>query len=214
MNRFLLTVMLFALGSLFLNAQVDETKPFRVSKAVAYAKSAPLSELAAVLSPDNTESLIIKEVKNRLNYDKWPDADPMRSPGNVQITMGKKQSRGPVVGFQGQGSTGYYPPDTDGDVSETHFVQVVNSKYNVYDKDGTKLLGPLDLSSLWASLPGPWTGSNDGDPIVLYDEYSDRWIATQFSLPNYPSGPFYELIAVSETTKRELSRFTATIPIT
>ena len=33
----------------------------------------------------------------------------------------------------------------------------------------------------------------------MYDEYSDRWIATQFSLPNYPSGPFYELVAVSET---------------
>ncbi len=33
---------------------------------------------------------------------------------------------------------------------------------------------------------------------MLYDEYADRWIASQFSLPNYPAGPFYELIAVSD----------------
>ncbi len=180
----------------FLMAQIDETKPFRVSKAVAFSKSKPLAELAAVLSPDKSESLIIKEVKNKLNYEKWPNIDLSRSPNNVQIEMGVNQSRGPVTGFAGQGSTGYYPPDTDGDVSETHFVQVVNSKYNVYEKDGTKVLGPLNLSTLWDNLPGPWVGANDGDPIVVYDEEAERWVITQFFVS---SSIKYELFAVSET---------------
>ncbi len=197
MNRFLLFVLLLVISPMFLCAQADESKPVRVSKAVAYAKSPPLAELAAFLSPDKAESLIIKEVKNHINYNKWPNDDLLKSNAHVQIEMGNYQSYGPLVGFAGQGGTGSFPPDTDGDVSETHFIQVVNAKYNVYLKDGTKVLGPLNLSTLWASLPGPWVGSNHGDPIVLYDEIADRWLITQFYVPN--SGNNYELFAVSET---------------
>ncbi len=196
MNRFLLSIITIVLCHNFVFAQTDESKPFRVSKAMAYAKSAPLSELAAVLSPDRAESNVVKEVKNKLHYDKWSDADPMRSPGKVQTKMGTTRSRGPVAGFPGQGFTGAYPPDTDGDVSEDYFVQAVNSKYNIWYKDGTKILGPLDLSTLWDGLPGPWNGTNDGDPIVLYDEEADRWVITQFSLYRPEC---YELYAVSET---------------
>lgn len=198
MNRFLSLLLLLAISPMFLFAQVDETKPVSVTKAVAYAKSAPLSEIAAKLSPDKSDAMTPREVKNELDYNKWPNTDFTRATENVQSEMGQKQSRGPLAGFSGQGGTGYYPPDTDGDVSETHFVQVVNSKYNVYLKDGTKVLGPLNLSTLWASLPGPWVGSNDGDPIVLYDEEAQRWIITQFYVSN-PSNN-YELFAVSETS--------------
>jgi len=198
MNRFLLFVLLLAISPMFLNAQVDETKPTRVTKAVAYAKSVPLAELAALLSPDKAESIIDQEVKNELDYDKWPNDDPKGSTPNAQTIMGNKQSRGPLVGFSGQGGTGFYPPDTDGDVSETHFVQVVNSKYNVYLKDGTKVLGPLNLNTLWAGLPRPGGGSwgNDGDPIVLWDENAGRWVISQFDVNNSQK---YELVAVSET---------------
>ena len=196
MNRFLISLMLLAFTPNFSLAQVDETKPYRVSKSLAYAKSAPLAELAAVLSPDKSESLIFKEVKNKLNYEKWPNIDASRSSKNVQTEMGSEQSRGPVVGFAGQGPTGYYPPDTDGDVSETHFVQVVNSKYSVYEKDGTKLIGPLNLSTLWNNLPGPWNGTNDGDPIVVYDEEAERWVITQFCVSTSTK---YELFAISES---------------
>lgn len=199
MNRNLLVILLFALSPFFLLAQVDETKPIRVTKAVAYAKSAPLSELAARLSPDKAEAIPFeKEVKNELDYNKWPDTDFTKPTENTQTTMGTRQSRGPLVGFNGQGGTGYYPPDTDGDVSDEHFIQVVNSKYNVYDKTGTKLLGPLNLSTLWSSLPGPWVGTNNGDPIVLWDEEAGRWIITQFALPNNSQN--FELFAVSETS--------------
>ncbi|MGD9093705.1 MAG: carboxypeptidase regulatory-like domain-containing protein, partial [Anaerolineales bacterium] len=36
-------------------------------------------------------------------------------------------------------------------------------------------------------------------PIVLYDHLADRWFISQFGLPNYPNGPFYQCIAVSQT---------------
>ncbi|MEX2030660.1 MAG: hypothetical protein WD906_06805 [Anaerolineales bacterium] len=34
---------------------------------------------------------------------------------------------------------------------------------------------------------------------MFYDHLADRWVLTQFALPNYPIGPFYECVAVSQT---------------
>jgi hypothetical protein len=92
--------------------------------------------------------------------------------------------------------SGYNPPDTDGDVGPNHYFQVVNCSYAIYNKTGTKLLGPSANSSVWTGMPN---NSNDGDAVVLYDEIANRWIFTQFSLPNYPSGPYFQMIAVSQT---------------
>lgn len=93
---------------------------------------------------------------------------------------------------------GYAPPDTHGDVGLTHYMQMVNCTFEIFTKEGVSTYGPYNNSLLWDGFTGPWSGSNDGDPIVLYDQYADRWIASQFALPNYPAGPFYELIAVSD----------------
>jgi len=194
-------IYLFLLSFAFiagLNAQIDESKPYKVSKAIAYTKSKPLVDLAAVLSPDKSEAINPKkEGHNKLEFEEWTVVDADKASQNVQIKMGKEKSRGPIQGFAGQGATGSYPPDTDGDVSDDHFVQVVNSKYNVYNKVGEKLLGPLNLSTLWDELPGPWNGTNDGDPIVLFDEEAQRWIITQFCVFTPTK---YELFAVSETS--------------
>ncbi len=104
-----------------------------------------------------------------------------------------------TVNFDGVSAQGYAPPDPSGDVGPNHYVQMVNVRYQVWNKSGGSLLGPLNISTIWIGLPGPWSSSNDGDPIVLYDETADRWVLTQFALPNYPFAPFYQLIAVSTT---------------
>ena len=89
------------------------------------------------------------------------------------------------------------PPDTNGDVGRTQYVQSVNSLLQIWDKNGTSQVGPIPLSSLWSS--GTCSTSDDGDPIVLYDHLANRWLLSQFALPNYPSGPFYQCIAISQT---------------
>jgi hypothetical protein len=61
------------------------------------------------------------------------------------------------------------------------------------------LYGPAAGNTLWTGFGGVCSTSNDGDPIVQYDHLADRWMMSQFALPNYPSGPFYECIAVSQT---------------
>ena len=92
------------------------------------------------------------------------------------------------------------PPDTNGDVGPSQYVEFVNLAFAVYSKTGTRLYGPADGSTLWTGFGGPCELDNDGDPVVLYDPISNRWMFSQFALPNYPSGPFWQCIAVSTTS--------------
>ena len=94
---------------------------------------------------------------------------------------------------------GVLPPDTVGDIGPNHYVQMVNLSFAIYDRNGNLLVGPSNSNTLWQGFGGPCETTNDGDPVVLYDHLADRWIMTQFALPRYPRGPFYECIAVSQT---------------
>jgi hypothetical protein len=86
-----------------------------------------------------------------------------------------------------------YPPDTDGDVGLNHYVQMTNLVTTIFDKAGNTVLGPFPNNVFWAGLGGPCEDYNIGDPIVLYDEETDRWLVSQFH-------PFDGLcIALSET---------------
>jgi len=118
----------------------------------------------------------------------------------LQENMG---SRGDAFVFQswdGIAASGFAPPDPSGDVGPNHYMLAVNVRFQIWNKTGTSLLGPSNLGTIWSGFPGPWSTSlNDGDPIVLYDEAADRWFIAQFSLPNFPNGPSYIIIAVSQT---------------
>jgi hypothetical protein len=121
--------------------------------------------------------------------------DPVLQPGSAGVPTGTAGT-----GFAGIGNVdGVLPPDTTGDVGPNHYVQTVNLSFAVYAKDGTLLTGPVDINSLWAGAGGPCESTNDGDPIVLYDHLADRWLISQFALPAFPFGPFYQCIAVSKT---------------
>ncbi len=72
------------------------------------------------------------------------------------------------------------PPDTVGDVGKDHYVQMYNLLTEIFDKEGNTVLGPFPTSDVFAGMPGNCSISNDGDPVVLYDEESDRWLISQF----------------------------------
>lgn len=86
----------------------------------------------------------------------------------------------PIVNFEGISFTGYTPPDTNGDVGPHHYIQIVNSKFAIYNKAGALLAGPFNINTLWAGFGGNCETDNDGDPIVLYDHLADRWLISQF----------------------------------
>lgn len=102
-----------------------------------------------------------------------------------------------LLNFDGQNSDNLAPPDTEGAVGATQYVQWVNIEYNVYDKTtGNKTLGPIQGNALWAGFSNPGcANSNDGDPIVLYDKQAGRWFFSQMSFVT----PYTACVAVSTT---------------
>jgi hypothetical protein len=74
-----------------------------------------------------------------------------------------------------------YPPDTNGDVGPNHYVQMANLVTEIFDKSGNSILGPIASNAFFAGLGGQCEFTNSGDPVVLYDEETDRWLVTQFA---------------------------------
>jgi hypothetical protein len=114
----------------------------------------------------------------------------------VQSLVGPLSMSPPVQSFEGMYNYwGVSPPDPDGDVGPSNYVQMVNSGFTVYDKSGNVLYGPANTNTIWSGFGGPCEARNDGDPIVLYDQLADRWMLSQFT----SASPYYECIAVSAT---------------
>ncbi len=121
------------------------------------------------------------------NFQKKEDiVDPIR-----QTDQGIRTLSAPLVNFDGQTTSGSCPPDPDGAVGPTQYVQAVNSSYQVFSKAGTALTGVIDLKTLFPNIPG-----DDGDPIVLFDKFADRWVITEFQVSKAPCG---FSIAISKT---------------
>jgi hypothetical protein len=91
------------------------------------------------------------------------------------------------------------PPDTDGDVGPNHYVQMTNLVTMIFDKVGNVVLGPVANNVFWTGLGGLCQNTNRGDPIVLYDEQTDRWLISQFALNSSATPPWSLCIAISTT---------------
>ncbi|HET6852468.1 MAG TPA: hypothetical protein VFH46_09085, partial [Pyrinomonadaceae bacterium] len=89
------------------------------------------------------------------------------------------------------------PPDTNGEVGTTQYVQIVNEGFQVFDKTtGASLLGPSGISTVWGGFGGVCEFNGSGDPVVMYDQLADRWIISQFAGASVPTD---ECVAVSTT---------------
>lgn len=204
-NAILLTLSVLV-GFSFLQAQQKEAASpsvERVIKATYFDVTPPLRDIQPILPGERKRAW-----KNDLIDNKSIENPPinMNVPENTQVVDGAVQENylvnddyWPMYNFLGLGNVnGVFPPDTDGDVGLNHYFLMINSSFAIYDKAGIQLYGPADNSTLWDGFPGPWSGTNDGDPIVLYDELADRWFASQFAV-NTSNGTFWELVAVSQS---------------
>jgi hypothetical protein len=198
MKLFTLVIALFLLGLSVSYGQSDVSKPITI-KPTYFDVSPPLRDMVKNAMPvDMTWKDGVVKNKNR---PKRNNAPYMEDPGFTdpirQFYFGKLPNDTTIANFDGVGANnGVCPPDTDGDVGPNNYFSVVNLQYSIFNKSGVKLIGPYNNSGIFSGMPN---NSNDGDAIVLYDEQADRWLFTQFSLPNYPNGPFYEMVAVSQT---------------
>lgn len=175
-----------------------------------------------------------KEVLNRLDVmrkDATMDSSKAAAPQQraigdpvAQMGPGPDSTPAPMLSIEGTGNfdngalTGFviWPPDNDGDIGRDYYVQMNNVVFEIFDKKtGASVLGPLPNVAIWSSAIDEDTGlplsicgkSNDGDPIVLYDQQAKRWILTQFAIGGFESGPpfvggigGYQCIAVSTSS--------------
>lgn len=198
--------LLFLLSVSFILAQKTSYSNPTATTAVKFNKTPELRTMRIIEPGSVTRAEEAREIPN-INTIKNYNSNKSNPnlPGKdvaLQDKMGTLTQASPIKNWEGisfsTGGAGW-PPDTQGDVGLNHYIQMVNSSFQIWDKSGNSLYGPVDNSTLWDGFGDPWDGTNDGDPIILYDEEADRWMLSQFSLPNYPNGPFYILIAVSET---------------
>ena len=200
-NTLILLMIVFSSVTL-LKSQVIH--PERITKAVHFDVSKELRTIEEV--PYGIRKREWKKVfPNKFGIDdELRHMPPMDGPDPVLQSkiMRNGRNEGTVAkNFSGIYNTyGVAPPDTDGDVGHDHYFQMVNQGFAIWDKSGNLLYGPVDNITLWDGFDGPWSSTNDGDPVVVYDEYANRWIATQFALPPSSGGLFYELVAVSQTS--------------
>lgn len=183
-------------------AQQIVVHPAEINYPLFHDVSPPLSDLPQLQPvsgrdreekeiPNRNFSLIYSELNGPVQKNGLYDAVLQNSPGILSPVS-------TIINREGiSNNCGCIPPDPSGDVGVNNYIQAVNLSFAIYSKAGELQYGPASLSSLWQGFPGSYT--SDGDPIVLYDHLADRWIITQFSLPNYPNGPYYELLAVSQT---------------
>jgi len=169
-----------------------------VSKARYFDISMPLIGMKTVPSEAVDKSWKNGAVKNYFKDTRLKNQGPRIWPDSVsQIGFGPDQGDTIFQNFSGIGNLNrVVPPDTYGDVGPDHYFQMVNTSYAIFDKSGAKLFGPFNSNTIWNGLPN---NSNNGDGVVLYDDQANRWFISQFSLPNFPDGPFYQMIAVSQT---------------
>jgi hypothetical protein len=94
---------------------------------------------------------------------------------------------------------GVLSPDTNGDIGPNHYVQMVNLSFAIYSRTGALLYGPADTNTIWSGFGGPCQTTNNGDPIVLYDQSGRALVPQPVCLAEFPLGAFYQCIAVSQT---------------
>ena len=170
-----------------------------VSYATRSDTTAPLKDLPQLPPlPDVLGRVFEKPRKNLPN--RQINTGPIGQDPALQTSAPAVSAATVGANFEGVGNVnGVLPPDTNGDIGPNHYVQMVNLAFAIYDRNGNILYGPANNNTLWQGFGGACESTNDGDPVVLYDHLADRWMMSQFALPRYPRGPFYQCIAVSQT---------------
>ena len=169
-----------------------------VTQAIQHDVSPPLRDIRSAPQSDVRRERPLRPIPANILAREQPD--PV-----VQSTTGPTVVSTPGLGFAGVGDGDYgfvpnaAPPDTNGAVGATQYVQWVNESFAVFNKStGAIAAGfPKAGNTLWVGFGGGCETNNDGDPIAQYDKVANRWVMTQFSVTTLP---YLQCVAVSTTS--------------
>jgi hypothetical protein len=183
-----------AAGVAIPDAQAWQAGHTIVNPPVKFDRSAPLPQLfSAYQIPQRLE---------RRRSTTAPVATPTVAPPAVtispegaaveQTSQGTRAAATEVASFGGLGAgfegpqgkaAARNPSDNSLGVGPNEIVQIVNSRFAIYTKQGTKypatgkaIFGPVITNTLFAGFGGPCEKQISGDAVVRYDQLADRWL--------------------------------------
>jgi len=179
----------------------DVSRP--LSEMVADAQRAPDTDIEKEAEP-------LRLVPKAMGPTTATAADPVVQSSAYQPPAALAPTLGLAFDGLGNNSLGFTvnaaPPDTNGAVGLTQYVEWVNSSFAIFNKsNGALILGPVLGNALWQGFGNGCEFNNNGDPIVTYDRIANRWVFSQFSVSGGP--PFLQCIAVSTTSDATGSYF-------
>src|SRR5713226_6438136 len=89
------------------------------------------------------------------------------------------------------------PPDPNGDVGPTYYIQTVNTSIGIFRKsDGVRVAAfSFDTFMSQGNFGNACDNQNFGDPVVVWDSGVDRWIISDFAFAldsrGSPTAPYY-----------------------
>ena len=180
-----------------------------LAQVVHFDISPPLRDIKPVPSgPGKEPEIEDQDIIPRVKAPAKPVVDPV-----VQSWVGRLMTPNipqPIISFNGQpNNSGVYPPDPNGAVGPTRIVAICNLQFEVFDKTGNSVFGPVNNNTLWSGFGGGCQTRNDGDPVVLHDTLADRWLITQFTA----AAPYLQCVALSQTNDPAGAYFRWSFPV-
>jgi len=195
------SITLGAAALLACSAQAASPAP-DVFHAVRFDVSRPMRDIIRDLPPNQGSENEVDYIPNIFIKPTSP-ANAWTVPDYSHVQTAPTGTPAPALGvaFDAIGNPtacgGCIPPDTNGDVSDQHFIQWVNSKWAIYNKStGAVVQAPVAGNSFFAGFGGKCQTTNSGDPIALWDARAKRWVMSQF----VTTAPFAQCVAVSATS--------------
>lgn len=180
-----LLVLIFGFHTIFHGQDRETSGPVYIDSAKAVTSSAMSKRK---LIPPGKEFKIYNPRNRGINKIVPGKGLPKIKDKAIQQKMGEIPVKAPNFTFEAA-STQATPTDPTGAAGPNHYVNGWNSAFSIFDKSGNRIMEPASL----ASIGGEFTNETLGDPIILYDEFADRFIISQFS-----DTPESFLIAVSQ----------------
>jgi hypothetical protein len=168
----------------------------KVTRETKHDVSQPLSEMARVAPRPAPGIIQMREHESPKHFFSiTPGKDPVVQDSFISaVSTTKGLSFDGVTGNEG----GAIPPDTNGSVGATQYVEITNFDYEVFDKtNGSVILAPTRINVIWSGFGGQCQQDNGGDPIVLWDKLAQRWLVEQLE---YFGSDDLVCVAVSTTS--------------
>ena len=107
------------------------------------------------------------------------------SPGSASLSV-SAPAPAPDESFDGLDFSNWgsgHPPDPNGDVGPTYYVQAINTAIGIFDKSTGVRVAAFTFNAFMSQghFGNVCDTDNSGDPVVLYDSFEDRWFITDFA---------------------------------